>query len=153
MPAWRIAPPKRCFSIRARAISSAGAGEDRAERAAEPLREAQRDGVEEAADLVGAAAARDGRVGEAGAVEVHREAELARGVDDRLELLERPDACRPSELWVFSSASSDGCGECSAVGRVDRGAELLGRDPAERAGQAARQQAGVQRRARRARRS
>ena len=46
IPACRIAPPKRCFSRQARSISSARAGEERAQRAAEPLREAERDRVE-----------------------------------------------------------------------------------------------------------
>ncbi len=47
MPDCRIAPPKRNFPSHARSISLGRAGEDGAERAAEPLREADRDGVGE----------------------------------------------------------------------------------------------------------
>ena len=49
MPDWRIAPPKRNLPSHARSISLRRAGEDRAERAAEALREADRDGVGERA--------------------------------------------------------------------------------------------------------
>ena len=70
----------------------ARAREQRAERAAQALRETERDGVEAGGDLGGVDAERDGGVEQARAVEVDREAELARGRDDVLELVERPDA-------------------------------------------------------------
>ena len=46
IPAWRIAPPKRCFSTPRAVHQLVRAGDQRAERAAEALREAERDGVE-----------------------------------------------------------------------------------------------------------
>ncbi len=67
------------------------AGEDGAERTAEPLREADRDRVGEAAVRGGRHAARDRRVEEPRAVEVHGEPELSRACRHRDQLVERPD--------------------------------------------------------------
>ena len=70
----------------------ARAGEQRPERAAEPLREAERHRVEAAGDLGGRDAERGRRVEEPRAVEVDGEPDLARGRDDLVELVERPHA-------------------------------------------------------------
>ena len=66
------------------------AGEDRAERAAEAFREAQRHRVEEAPEPRGGNAGGDRGVQQAGAVEVRRDPALARRGRDGCELLDRP---------------------------------------------------------------
>ena len=76
----------------------ARAGEERAERATEPLGETQRDGVEARGEDRGCDAERGGGVQEPRAVQVHRKPELARGRDHLLEIGERPDP--PSSVVV-----------------------------------------------------
>src|SRR4029450_6914186 len=66
------------------------AGEDRAERTAEPFREADRDGVGESSPRRGLDAGRDRGVEESRAVEVDGGAAGARGLDHRAERLGRP---------------------------------------------------------------
>ncbi len=76
-----------------RALDRLGrAGEQRAERAAQALREAERHGVEVPADRRRRDARRDGGVEEPRAVEVGSQPALARGSRDRLQLVERPAA-------------------------------------------------------------
>ena len=89
--AWRIAPPKRCFSRQARSMSSVSP------RGARPagsrgLREAERDRVEPRGDLAAGDPLRDGGIEQARAVEVNGQPELARNREHRVELVERPDA-------------------------------------------------------------
>src|SRR5215212_12141992 len=69
-----------------------GPGDEGAERAAEALRETDRDGVGMTRDLRGWDAERNRGIEEARAVEVQPQAELAAGVGDRRDLLQRPDA-------------------------------------------------------------
>ena len=104
-----------------------GAGEDRAHRAAEPLREADLDGVGEPAVLGGRDAGGDGGVEQARAVEMDGEAELAGGGDRRFELLERPDppAGAPVRLLEHDDAR-----RLEPVAGGDGRAELVGSDPA-----------------------
>ena len=107
----------------------ARAREQRAERAAEPLRETERHGVEARGDLRGRDAERDRRVEEPRAVQVDGEAELARSGDDLLELAERPDAPARGVVGVLERRGSPRAGRhpsCSAPRRPD----LLGREPA-----------------------
>src|SRR5437762_376162 len=66
-------------------------GEHRSERAAEPLREADRDRVGEAPPRRRREAGRDGRVEEPGAVEMHGGPALSGRGGGRAELVERPD--------------------------------------------------------------
>ena len=127
IPAWRIAPPKRCLTG-GRSPSPRLAGEDRAERAAETFREAERDRVEAAADLgrrdpdarprrSAAAPRRDGRRGRARARRhgCRRSPRAARSA--------RPTGCacsRPRRLASAASGSSGlryGGSTCSAVKR------------------------------------
>src|SRR5205814_7612314 len=68
------------------------AGEDRAGRAAEALREADSDGVREMRPVGRCAPGSDGRVEETGAVEVHGGATLPRSGGGRLEVLQGPYA-------------------------------------------------------------
>ena len=67
-------------------------GEDGAERAAEPLGEADGDAVGEPPVLGGGDAACGGRVHDPRAVEVHGEPKVARGLRRRGKLVEGPDA-------------------------------------------------------------
>ena len=71
IPACRIAAPKRCFSRHARSTRRRS-GEQRAERAAETLREADGDRVEQPADLRRGNTGRDGGVHDPRAVECVR---------------------------------------------------------------------------------
>ena len=148
--AWRIAPPKRCFSRRAFAITSAVAGEDRAERAAEPLREAERDGVEARADLGRVDPERDGCVQQPGAVEVEAQVELERERAQLADLLQRPDPAAARVVRVLDPEQA----RPRRVNRRDavRGADLIGAEPARDAGEPARDDARSAPPARRARR-
>ena len=78
-----------------------GAGEHRPERAAEPLREAQRDGVDPRADRCGGHAERDGGVHQPRAVQVHAEPAGPGGGDDGVELVERPHAAAGDVVGVL----------------------------------------------------
>jgi hypothetical protein len=121
-------------------------GEERAERAAEPLREAERDRVEVPADLRRRRAARHRRVHEPRAVEVDAHVELAAGRRHRLDLLERPDPAAGRVVRVLDDDEPrrrDVHARPVAVG----GAHLLGREPAGDAAQAARHEARVHGRA------
>ena len=80
MPAWRIAPPKRCFSTRARRHQLADCRRSRPQRAAEALGEAQRDRVRHGPHPRRGDAGRHRGVREPSAVEVNREAELGGAV-------------------------------------------------------------------------
>src|SRR2546421_5710459 len=65
-------------------------GDQRPERAAETLGEAERDRVEAAPDPPGLHAARHGGVDEPCSIEMNRELVLATGREDRVELVQRP---------------------------------------------------------------
>ena len=96
-------------------------GDERAERAAEPLRQAERDRVERRADLGRRDAGRDRRVQQPGAVEVDVEAELARRRRRPRRALERPDA-PAGALCVFSIDDDPRARMCmSLVSRTARG--------------------------------
>ena len=108
----------------------------RAERAAEALREAERDGVEAAADLGGVDPGRDGGVQQPRAVEVEAQVELERDRVQLVDLLERPDPAAARVVRVLDP-------EHARARRVDRrdavgGAHLLGAEAAGDARQAAR---------------
>ena len=76
-------------------------GEQRPERAPEPLREAERHGVEARGDGGRLDTERNGCVEEAGAVEVDGETDLPRRRDDILEVGERPDASARAVVRVL----------------------------------------------------
>ena len=80
--------------------------EQRPERTAEALREAERDGVEAPADLRRRDARRDGRVEEPRAVEMGREADARARPAATARARGAASTGRPSELCVFSSATS-----------------------------------------------
>ena len=107
-PAWRIAPPNRCFSRQARSMVSAGPGEDRAERAAETLREAQRDGVEVLADRRRRDVLGDRGVEQPGTVEMHTQALLACQRRDIGERGERKAATARGVVRRLQSARTAG---------------------------------------------
>jgi hypothetical protein len=67
---------------------------------------------------------------------VHAQPELARGLDDRVELVERPDAAAGAVVRVLERDDRRR-GVQVAVGGRGR-AQLLGRDPPATPGQAAR---------------
>ncbi len=120
------------------------AGKDRAERAAEPLREAERDGVEPRSDLGRLDAERDGRVQQPGAVEMKAEVELEREGVQLVDLLQRPDPPAARVVGVLDP-------EQARPRRVDRGgamgrADLVGAVAAGDAGKPAGDDAGVDRR-------
>ena len=75
--------------------------DDRAERAAEPLREADRDRVGVARDRGRLIAARDGGIEEPRAVEMERELELPARLGHRLDLGERPHAATRGVVRVL----------------------------------------------------
>src|SRR6476659_11146551 len=77
------------------------AGEDRAERAAEPLREADRDRVCERSPGRGLDAGSDRGVEETRAVEVDGGAAGPRRLDRRAELVERPDPAAGAAVRVL----------------------------------------------------
>ena len=111
------------------------AGEERAERTAKALGEAERDGVEARREGRGLDTQGGGRVQESRAVQVQRQPELARGRDDGCQLVERPD---PSPGVVVGVLQREH--RCSLVGdlraRSRRRADLLRRDSPVRPGQA-----------------
>ena len=125
----------------------ARAREEGAERAAEALREAERDRVE--------ASRRSRRpaprvaidcVEQPRAVEVDDEVELARASDDLVDLVERPAPARRTMLCVFSTATTASATCASTSGRAS-GADVLAvkRPASVRSGRA--HEAGVHRRA------
>ena len=121
------------------------AGDERPERAAEPLREAERDGVEARADRGRRHALRDGGVQEPRAVEVRGEPVLARRLEHVIELVERPDASAGVVVRVLER--QDRCPLIRDLrARRGRGANLLGRDTARDARQAAHDEPRVRRR-------
>ena len=100
-----------------------GSGHERAERAPEALREAERHRVEVPSNLRDRHSERDGSVRNAGAVQVSAETVLARDRHDRLELLERPHA---TARGVVRGLDDDETGRClPARSLADRGANLL----------------------------
>ena len=117
------------------------AGEDRAQRAAEPLREAERDGVEARADLGRVDPERDRCVQQAGAVEVETQIELERKRVQLADLLQRPDPAAARVVGVLDPEQA----RSRRVNRRDavRGAGLLGAVAAGHAREAARDDAGV----------
>src|SRR5207302_7921593 len=85
-----------------RALDERGrAGEDRAGRAAEALREADGDGVGETRPVGGRTPGSDGRVEEPRAVQMHGRAALARSGRGRLELFQRPYAAARAAVRVL----------------------------------------------------
>ena len=124
------------------------AGEERAERAAEPLREAERDGVGEPADLGGRdARARRRRSCSRAPSRWTAQAELARRLDDRAR---SPRAARRARRRCCACSRATTIrvgGWCMSVAVAHRRADLLGREPAVVAGQAARDEARVDGRA------
>ncbi len=105
----------------------ARAGDQRPERAAEPLGEAERHGVEEAPELGGGDPGCNRGVRDPGAVEVDAESELARGRDGRAELRQRPDRAARAVVGVFEREQAH-AGAVERVCGVDRVAQLLGGD-------------------------
>src|SRR5207244_13562908 len=77
-------------------------GDQRAERATEALGEAERDRVESAPDSRGRDAARDRGVHEPGAVQVDPQVVLATDGEDRVDLLQRPDATTRAVVRVLA---------------------------------------------------
>ncbi len=112
------------------------ARDERAERAAEPLREAERDDVDAAPDLRRRDAERRGGVDDAGAVEVDAQVELAGGLDDGVDLGERPHAAARGVVGVLDRDDARARHVRRGVA-ADGAADLLGRDPATVPGQAA----------------
>ena len=111
------------------------AGEHRAERAAEPLREAERDRVEARADLLDLDPERHRRVQEPRAVEMEAEVELECERVQLADLLQRPDPAAARVVRVLDP-------EQARPRRVDRRdtvrrAHLVGRVAAADPGQAA----------------
>ena len=87
--------------------SLARAGEHRAARAAEPLRQRDRDEVERRGQRRRVVAAGGRGVEQPRAVEVGRDAVLARrAARPRSQLGRGPRRARPSRLWVFSTSTS-----------------------------------------------
>jgi hypothetical protein len=117
-------------------------GEEGAERAPEPLRQAERDSVETRGDLGGIHVERHGRVQEPRPVEVHRDPDLACRRHHGLERVERPDPASRVVVGVLEREHRD-----PLVGglraRLAGLAHLLGHDPAGDASEADRHQPGV----------
>src|SRR4051794_18634206 len=84
------------------------AGEDGAERTAQPFREADRDGVGERAPGGRLEAGADRGIEEAGAVEVDGSAARARRLDRGPELCERPDAAAGAAVRVLEHEPAAG---------------------------------------------
>ena len=78
-----------------------GACDERAEGAAEPLREAEGDGVRRPRQVGGRDAERDRRVQEARAVDVEEEAEFAAGLRHLLDRMGPPDASARAVVRVL----------------------------------------------------
>src|SRR5205807_2387005 len=78
-----------------------GTGDQRSERTAEALREAERHGVETASDARRLDSARDRGVDEARTVQMHGEVVLAARRDDRVDLVERPEAAAGAVMGVL----------------------------------------------------
>ncbi len=124
----------------------ARAGEERAERAAEPLGETERDGVEARGEDRGCDAERGGGVQEPCAVQVHRKPELSGGRDDVFQLGEWPDAAARVVVGVlYRDDRRTLVGELRARGC--RGTDLLRRDSSVHPGQAERHETRVSGRA------
>jgi len=118
------------------------AGDDRAERAAEPFREADRNGVGVTGDCRGTLAARDRGVEETRAVEVEGELELPAGLGDCRDLGEGPHP--PARRVVRVLDRDDARGRRMAeITPTRRGAHLLGSEASGTGRQRARHQAGV----------
>ena len=138
MPDCRSAPPKRNFPSQARSIVSAGPARIGAERAAEPLREADRDGVGQRSPGRRLEACRDRGVEEARAVEVDDGSAEARGLHSGAELLERPDPATGAAMGVLEH-------EHAARAELVDVRDLLRRRPPRVGGQALHDEAGVDR--------
>ena len=154
-------PPRRCRPGASRRRSGASrparvnhqvarAGDQRAERAAEPLREAERHGVESARELRHGDAGGDGRVHEPCTVEVHAHPELPPGRDDRLELVRRPHRAAGRVVGVLEREHRRPRPPEPALGPA-RLAQLGGRQAPPVARETSRLQPGMERRAARAR--
>jgi hypothetical protein len=107
------------------------AGDQRAQRTAQPFREAERDRVERTADARGRDTARDRCVDQARAVEVHRKVVLAAGRDDRVDLLERPDAAAGAVMRVLDGDEPRRC-DVHARAVADLRDDLVGREASVR---------------------
>ena len=99
MPAWRMPPPSSFRARWARPMNALRADDDRADRAAEALRQAERDRVGRRGEVPRADAERDRGVEEPRPVDVERDAVV---VGDRRDLR----ACRRGS----AAGSSSGCG-------------------------------------------
>ena len=121
-----------------------GAGDEGAERTAEPLGKAERRGVEPARDLRHSDTGRNGSVHEACTVEVHAHPELASGRDDRLELVQRPDRSTGGVVGVLERQDG-GPRSPEATFAPARFPELIGRQPAPVPREAARLEPRVER--------
>ena len=124
------------------------AGKQRAEWAAETLRETERDGVETAADRRGLLAAADRGVQQPGAVEVKAKPELVAEAAELVDLLQRPDSPAARVVRVLDP-------DDAGARRVDHrrpvcGTNLLDAEPAGGAGKPSRDDTRVDRRGRRA---
>ena len=142
MPACRIAPPKRCFSIRARCISSCEPAISCPERAPQSFREAERRRVEPGRDLGGGDPRGDGGVHQPRSVEVRAQSELARRSDRLAELAERPHRSARRVVRVLEREHRHRRRPELAVVPHGR-AHLLGADPSAVARKAARLEARV----------
>ena len=121
-------------------------GEDGAERAAEPLRQAERHGVELAPELGGQDAACHGRINGPRPVEMHSEPVPPCLGDDGPQLLGRPDS-PPPPLSRVLGADDPARGRVQVTRRADPLRDLLGPEaPVERVDRSHRQ-AGVHGRA------
>ena len=110
-------------------------GEHGAERAAEPLREAERDGVDARADRCRRNAERDGGVHQPRTVHVHADAGGPGDGDDGVELGERPHAPARDVVRVLDDEHGRALVDHVLDGRGRR-VHLRRREPAADAGQA-----------------
>ena len=102
--------------------------DDRSQRAAEALREADRDGVAVTGDRRRLLAARDSGVEEASSVDVQAQLELAAGLGHRGDLRERPDAAAGGVVRVLDRDDARRR-HVSEVTAASGRAHLVGREP------------------------
>src|SRR5829696_5682502 len=122
-----------------------GPGDDGAERTPETLREAERHGVEAPAVLRGGKPRCDRRVEQPRPIEVDADAELARRRDERVDLVERPDAAARAVVRVLDR-DDPRARVVRATRLPERRPHLVWREAAGDRRKAARDEAGVHRR-------